>query len=273
MLPPPRKVLASPEMLPRVTRRASFSSGFRPSSAPDAPPFNRRDPSGAPNGWTLRTPKRSTTLLPSRLGASVPAGPRGARALGGFPPPPDPGRAPPRPPPPTCTPRAVIPRRGSAARSSLVPSGLPSAALPGPRLPTLDLFPGAGRAGGGAGGTAVPGRLVGPGPSPRAAARFVLSQRGRRRSPRGGGGQDPARRGGSGPGGGLTRPTCRPGVAPRSQGTAVPAAPIPRGPGAEEPGPPERPGGGGGVQAAGARPGSAAPPPWAVVILGSCFRL
>eukprot|EP00069_Balaena_mysticetus_P000737 bmy_14901T0 len=73
-------------MLPRVTRRASFTSGFRPSSAPDAPPFNRRDPSGAPNGWTLRTPKRSTTLLPSRLGASVPAGPRGARALGGFPP-------------------------------------------------------------------------------------------------------------------------------------------------------------------------------------------
>ena len=152
LLPPPRKVLASPEMLPRVTRRASFSSGFRPSSAPDAPPFNRRDPSGAPNGWTLRTPKRSTTLLPSRLGASVPAGPRGARALGGFTP--DPGRAPPRPHPglsPTCTPRAVIPRRGSAARSRLVPSGLPSAALPGPRLPTLDLFPGAGRGGAGRG--------------------------------------------------------------------------------------------------------------------------
>lgn len=123
----------------------------------------------------------------------MPAGPRGDRALGGFPPrtPAGPLHTPRTGLSPTCTPRAVIPRLGSAARSRLVLSGLPSAALPGPRLPTPDLFPGAGRAGGRSGRNCCPraaGRARRLPARPPAAARFALSQRGRRRGPRAGAG-------------------------------------------------------------------------------------
>lgn len=163
-------------------------------------------------------------------------------------PPPDPGRAPPHPPH-----RALAhlhaegchpaPRLGRALPPGSL--GAPERCSAGAAAPDSRPHPGGGAAGGeGRAELLPPGGWSGPSPPARPPARRGSvcavsagppeepSCRGRV--------QDPARRGGPGPGGGLTRPTCRPGAAPQSQGTAVPAAPIPRGPGAQEPGPPRR---------------------------------